>query len=1370
MNLKNFSFILLMFIFIIFISSVNGVNAVNLDSNMTLDESSHNFMVSDMCDYGSVSSEFEISGNVSNHIVEHDVGIQENLNNSLIKKLNNSLAENNCNLSNPVFGQDVGIQENLNSSLIKSNGNVSSSGNNITPGISINQTSDNSFDVTFNNANLKVYRLYVSDLKSYNDAMNFISRKDLHYDSIIIDFKHNLILNFKDLRPFRPESVKSIIIRGNGVKFDGLGEWKTSNLLGSTNTPKKYFIVRPGYSLILKDLTITASITPIVNEGKTTLDHVILDFNMAKHMGKKSEFIFDNGGAIFNHGVLECRDCVFSNNGAMFGGAVYNDKNSNSIFIDCKFSGNWAKGKIVETIGSDYHDSDLVMRACDLNNIYTDDLAHCTFFDSDVSNGVTFLNLNIKNFDDFKKALTIVKQLGHVHNLCLNFTKGVYEIPNDFEGINFEYVENLFIKGNGAQFKVKNSDPSKDCHFLILLKHRNCIMKNITLNGFNKAIINKGSLTIYDYLFKYNKCDYYVSKDYGGSIYNHKSGVVYLDRAKFYDGYAKYGGAIYNDHGQIIANNCVFKNNHAYDDGGVIYNEYGYVKFTNCSYNYNVAKSEGGVIFNHYGSFVSIGDKFDNCLASESGSAIYNDFGNVVLYNDTFINPDKDFLLNYGKEVKIVSINSTEVHNTNDGIKVQNITVSNDAPNEIARTAVRVGEAVAAVIVGAVVVLSPLKPAAQAAVCFALGAIMAAGEELYEECYLDHNFNLLNCLAMSLEAGVIDAISSHLIDTIISDSVRAAYPRISKFLVFGLELTEEVLTEFVPRFDLTDTESNEIPYNGNNVNVPQGCVLNTIYLKAILFNVPMGFTLNLYNDYVVGSSPVEINQNSVIIDGHGHTIKFTQDGGYVFYSSWGNVVLKNLIIDGNGYHGGVVGSSGHYILENCTIRNFVLEKPTSTFNGYAVLKGLHYTLKNCLIDNNKAYMGDTKITNGKSKGECYIIHCDYIDVDNCTFMNNRAKIGGAIYCLNNANIKNSKFISNEADKAAAAIFGNKITIDNSLFRLNKALLKEVFIEDRQDVGRDDYGGAITATGDIIVSNSMFDYNHAGKKGGAINTKGSATLTNVVFSRNDAIIDGGAIYSSKDVFANNCSFISNRADGSKIHKCWGGAIRACGDVKIKYCNFINNFAENSGGAIYADTVTFLSAPCLFMGNVAYKTQGGAIYTNKLTYDVQYAIFINNAASKTGSSDDGGAIYVNSENHITFSNCIFINNYCSDEGGAMYFDSVNSHVTLHDNIFINNKAGDQGQDIFNKGKYGTIKNNYWSKNPAESNDQLVEWIFNPFKSNKHHSDSSSKKLNYDTSGVLKNDELKIKEFISYVFKYVFHKFENQNFDIIMGQNTI
>ncbi|WP_407432490.1 right-handed parallel beta-helix repeat-containing protein [Methanobrevibacter sp.] len=373
-------------------------------------------------------------------------------------------------------------------------------------------------------------------------------------------------------------------------------------------------------------------------------------------------------------------------------------------------------------------------------------------------------------------------------------------------------------------------------------------------------------------------------------------------------------------------------------------------------------------------------------------------------------------------------------------------------------------------------------------------------------------------------------------------------------------------------------------------------------------------------------------------------------------------------------------------------------------------------------------------------------------VTKSTFKSNSAKSGdgGAIYVSApgklsgysvdtflyiGVNFNECNFTGNYVDGGILKYNGGAICSDTDL-SLNSCYFKDNWAKN--------HGGAIYTQSILYYSdspsspsnikNSYFENNDAKDgDGGAIyiNRKTSPesfkyhrgdfterTFENCYFINNHAIEDGGAIYANRDVNLKGCTFKDNKASGAKIARCYGGAIRSKGDVKIDNSSFLNNYAADYGGAIYADTITWISSYSFFIGNTAGNNDGGAIYTNKFTIDVKYGVFINNTVK---SNDNGGAIYINKENWITFSQCVFVNNHCGNKGGAIYLDSSSSHLILANDIFVSNSAK-EGDTVYNSGKYDSIKNNWWGgKNPSSDNDQLVEWKMWPW-SNIHHTDSN------------------------------------------------
>ena len=486
-----------------------------------------------------------------------------------------------------------------------------------------------------------------------------------------------------------------------------------------------------------------------------------------------------------------------------------------------------------------------------------------------------------------------------------------------------------------------------------------------------------------------------------------------------------------------------------------------------------------------------------------------------------------------------------------------------------------------------------------------------------------------------------------------------------------------------------------------------------------------------------------------------------------------SLFIKNTVED----YGGAIYSKGTV---NISSSNFTTNTAKDNDGGaiYAVgniiITGSSFTENNALVDGGAIY-GESlvKIENsifennqvyGAKSSQCYggAIKAKDVNINNASFLNNHAhdyggaiyaegeininnsniigsivddNKGGAIYCEGNVNIFNSKLSDNRALVDGGAVYADGAAkIFNSILENNQVWgaksqcyggavrVLSAFVSNSTFLNNhaQDYGGAIYVGGEINIFGSNFTGNFVDDdNGGAVYAEGTATIVNSYFADNKVECSGGAVYGESNVILHNSTFVNNQAYGDDTD-CLGGAIRSRNNVKVDNSTFVGNHAYDYGGAIYADTVTWVDSPSRFFDNYVEDNAGGAIYTNIFTNDVSLATFVNNAAKK---SDDGGAIYINKENHLTFSACWFERNYAGDEGGAIYLDSTDSVLTLGPgNSFIDNHAGDEGHDVFNKGNYGAISGNWWgTDSPNFDNGQLIEWKSWP-SDNVKHSDSN------------------------------------------------
>lgn len=327
-------------------------------------------------------------------------------------------------------------------------------------------------------------------------------------------------------------------------------------------------------------------------------------------------------------------------------------------------------------------------------------------------------------------------------------------------------------------------------------------------------------------------------------------------------------------------------------------------------------------------------------------------------------------------------------------------------------------------------------------------------------------------------------------------------------------------------------------------------------LQVEINNAESGSILHLFRDYKGHyGSRIQFNKD-LTINGHGHTLDCANEKGCsAFYSSCGNIILKNLkIINGhndNTDKGGAIYITGsaQYTLINCKLLdNWADDYGGAIYNG--VDKPL--TIINCTL------MGNTADDNDGgaiwSKG--------VVNIENSTLESNKANVdGGAVYCERNVNVLNSLLHFNRASGATfSKCYGGAICsegdvyIDNSTVNNNQAF---------------DYGGAVYAENIFVNtkvpnSRSLFCDNMAlDNDGGALYAKKNVTIYNSTFSGNRAYEDGGAVFCNGG-YVKFCEFGHNKAIGSLYH-CYGGGIRAI-DTLYLYGSYLHDNMADFGGAV------------------------------------------------------------------------------------------------------------------------------------------------------------------------------------------------------------
>ena len=348
---------------------------------------------------------------------------------------------------------------------------------------------------------------------------------------------------------------------------------------------------------------------------------------------------------------------------------------------------------------------------------------------------------------------------------------------------------------------------------------------------------------------------------------------------------------------------------------------------------------------------------------------------------------------------------------------------------------------------------------------------------------------------------------------------------------------------------------------------------------------------------------------------------------------------------------------GKYIVQDGVKidKDIVIDGRGHTINGHLKIRLLQVSetanvvLKNIYFMNGKACntlddMGGAVLNKGT---KC-------ISINNCTFDNNKAIIGGAV---NNAHIVNCKFIDNNADYGGA-VYSSTDTVQ---------ILYSKFINNTANDG-----GAIHASNNVRVKNSIFENNKAEghlilqSKGGAIKCGKNLEIDNCIFAKNYADDYGGAVYADTITLTTAPSYF-----------------------------FMNSVDDNQGGAIYTNKFETDVKYAVFINNtVRGNDDGGAIYIN----DENHVTFSNCYFENNRCGDEGGAIYLDSKySHLTLKDNSFINNIAGDEGQTVF--NKGYYGKISDNYWGNkNPSSDNDQLV--EWKQWTTNINHADDNPLNS----------------------------------------------------------------------
>ena len=381
--------------------------------------------------------------------------------------------------------------------------------------------------------------------------------------------------------------------------------------------------------------------------------------------------------------------------------------------------------------------------------------------------------------------------------------------------------------------------------------------------------------------------------------------------------------------------------------------------------------------------------------------------------------------------------------------------------------------------------------------------------------------------------------------------------------------------------------------------------IKKLFLILILFSllvIPISFasdlndtqnhvyTQNLVEDGVLSAQDIYFNA-SADIDGDGsrenpYKVLNTQRIGYGNTLHFANgvynltraVSINSAIFIGEDAQKTIINHNGRElsVSTSLTLQNITFYKSTISNNG-AKIYAYNTIFNGGIAKVSDKYDGSFGGAISNFASTDYHSYASYpeIRIDNCTFINNFAVYGGAIYIESgSANITNSRFINNTANN---------------------------------------FGGAICIFGSstVNIADSTFDgdSSRTGEAGAIYVTESKLTMYNSTIKNCFSTIGSGICDLNATVVINALKAFNNTAayDGGVVYKMYGS-------TTITNSRFENNTANN-GGAIYVDNASkFVLKDNVFSENNALLSAGAVYSLANPSRDFSNNTYSNNSAKR------------------------------------------------------------------------------------------------------------------------------------------------------------
>ncbi|WP_299521797.1 S-layer family protein [uncultured Methanobrevibacter sp.] len=695
----------------------------------------------------------------------------------------------------------------------------------------------------------------------------------------------------------------------------------------------------------------------------------------------------DKGGAVYNDGKLTISNANLNSNTAdKFGGAVFN--NGDLIVKDSVFDAN-----------------DIIDRKSD--SVDHGGAAIYNWYDGTlVVSGSNFTN-NIKNYNNGDRLVGAIATMGGITITGSTFVNNSgrwggaistagYLLSGDDVGT-LNVVDSIF-KDNVALYGGA-----------IDIVGNNYIISNSVFD--NNTALGKGDMT--------------PNNNNGGAIVVTDSGktiVGTIEKSNFTNNNAHYGGALWINEGEITISTSLFENNTAVEDGGAI----GF----GSAYHNVIASVEDSI--------------FKNNFAKYAGAITNTKY--LTVDNSTFIDNVKGTILNQ-KDINMNIKDFTGLQNAVnwvDGILIldSDIAMSDDEAVNF----------VNGVVINKNLIINGRGHTVDAR---NLGRIFSVGAE--------YTVTLTNINLVNGKADIGGAVYNEGKLTISNANLNSNTA--GKFGGAVFNNGDLIVRNSVfDANDIIDRKSDSVDHGG-------AAIYN--WYDGTLVVSGSNFTNNIKNynngDNLVGA--VTSIGNATI-------------SGSTFINNFGR-------------WGGALSATGAELRKNTstlTLSNSVFKDNTALYGGAVYVWGSNYNIADCVFDNNTA-LGKGNMTPNNNNGGALVVSQVSKFKESITgtitgsnFTNNKAQYGGAAWFnKGSVTIEDSIFENNTATAEGGALGFSPVrndlivTINNASFTNNSAIL----------------GGAIYNNVGLNVTNSSFNNNKATNHGDIIfnDVKGSLTIEN-----------------------------------------------------------------------------------------------------------------------------------------------------------------------------------------------------------------------------------------------------------------------------------